>query len=495
MFGGAPNVVAHLSASGALCFANNADVVLDRYNVGGTALLCIEMARRGVERALTHKYVEDEIAAEFPQHWQGDVFFYDLGVDWQGRASLFPLARANGRCPVLAADKSALNALSGDAKAIAKTIDGAWSAQVYRASEFLSFGQKQKPPQTLTEFLDWFERSVPGQRDAALDTMVNDYPDLTAIFVVAKNGCVGISVDLPLKLREGLQRRQGLRHYLSHNDIAVTRYSGTRIDEHFLYGRNMIEAPLLKKRIALIGCGAIGGHLAKLLLHTGAGHGGGTLLLLDTEVLAPGNVGRHFLGPTHIGEFKALAVREELLRMFPDAVVQATTEEAITYFSNLWGYDLLIDATGEEALSIAINARLVGRRLQSSDSPDALYVRLFGNGAAAQALMVDGSKNACFKCLRPDMSQPARYDPMRPDAPIIQQVATCGEGLFTPYAISAPGIAAALALQSVLDWNSGKAQYHLRTARIDHDSTVDVAPKNPPRSKQCPSCAALAQVV
>ena len=41
----APNVVAHLSWSSELCFARNEDVVLDRYDVGGTALQCLEPAR------------------------------------------------------------------------------------------------------------------------------------------------------------------------------------------------------------------------------------------------------------------------------------------------------------------------------------------------------------------------------------------------------------------------------------------------------------------
>ena len=46
----APHVIAHLSASGALCFARNEDIVLDRYDVGGTVLVCLELARQGLER-------------------------------------------------------------------------------------------------------------------------------------------------------------------------------------------------------------------------------------------------------------------------------------------------------------------------------------------------------------------------------------------------------------------------------------------------------------
>ncbi len=96
-----------------------------------------------------------------------------------------------------------------------------------------------------------------------------------------------------------------------------------------------------------------------MLVHAGAGSGEGSLLLLDNQVLQPGNVGRHFLGASHIGEFKAPALKDELIRFFPGSNLLATKAEAVAHLENVMGYDLLIDATGEEALSIAINERVV----------------------------------------------------------------------------------------------------------------------------------------
>ena len=40
----AAHVVAHLTASGTMCYARDEDLVLDRYDVGGTALMCLELA-------------------------------------------------------------------------------------------------------------------------------------------------------------------------------------------------------------------------------------------------------------------------------------------------------------------------------------------------------------------------------------------------------------------------------------------------------------------
>src|SRR5262245_16707469 len=45
----APNVVAHLRASGNLCFARDEDYVLNRYDVSGAAVQCLVLAERGIE--------------------------------------------------------------------------------------------------------------------------------------------------------------------------------------------------------------------------------------------------------------------------------------------------------------------------------------------------------------------------------------------------------------------------------------------------------------
>ena len=73
--------------------------------------------------------------------------------------------------------------------------------------------------------------------------------------------------------------------------------TSVRIDDKYIVERNVPESPTLAgKRIALIGCGTIGGFLAELLVKAGAGMNGGDLALIDPEILLPQNVGRHRLG-------------------------------------------------------------------------------------------------------------------------------------------------------------------------------------------------------
>lgn len=488
----APNVVAHLFASGGLCFARREDVVLDRYDVEGTALLCLELARQGVERALTRKRVQEEISAEFPQHWQGHNFFYDLLGRQNEEVRIYQVPREyGGLFQLVTHNTRTVEGMSPSARATAVAKKNSVKAHVVNTDRALTFGSTQRPPANAGAFLEWIADYTGQSRETLCEIMSRSYPDTMPIFVTAPNGCVGITVELTNSIRKQAPRAIALKRLLERGNVPVLRYAGLAVDENAIYGRNMTtEKPMLGKRIALIGCGAIGGHLAHLLIHAGAGHGGGTLYLVDNQVLSPRNVGRHFLGPIHIGEPKAQAVRGELLRAFPEAGVFASTDNAISFLPQLMGYDLIIDATGEESLSVTINEKLMTAKAKEK-APDAIYLRLFGNGAAAQALLVDGLKRACFKCLRPVASGPWRYNPLRKGAALVTEAATCGDGQFLPYAIPAPVIAASLAVQMALDWSTGAPMARLRTNRIDHDSTEEVKTKNPPRAEECPCCAKL----
>lgn len=59
-----------------------------------------------------------------------------------------------------------------------------------------------------------------------------------------------------------------------------------RMDDKYVAERNVPEGPTLAgKRVALIGCGTIGGFLAELLVKAGAGLNDGDLALIDPDIL------------------------------------------------------------------------------------------------------------------------------------------------------------------------------------------------------------------
>lgn len=492
--GEAPEVVAHLEASGALCFARNEDLVLNRYDVGGTALMCVELARRGLERALTHKRLQGEIAQEFPQHWFGKRVYYDLAGTAHEGARLYIVPRnSSPALRFLADEEEKLKRLVPGGSDRGRIAASSRRAFVFHSDSELTLLPGFRQPRTLEEFLAWLETMVPGETDRAIRELSAGFPGAPPLlFVTAENGCVGISVSANAAALRGAQRREGFARIAraKAGRIEIERYSGARIDLPAIFGRNMYNLlPLTGRRIALIGCGTIGSHLAKFLVQSGAGHEGGALLLVDNQSFEPGNVGRHYLGTIHVGEWKAEALKRELQREFAEAHVLAKRADAEGFLANVNGYDLVVDATGEEALSLAINHHFVAHRREESRTPDVIHVWLFGNGAAGQALLVDGLEAACFKCLKPDHDGQWRYSPLKPGTAVEQTAAACGEAQYIAYGVAAPAMAAALGLQLVLDWNSGSPGSRLRTVRVEKKTTLEVKDRNPPPSVRCPACA------
>lgn len=491
-----PEVVAHLEASGTLCFARNEDLVLNRYDVSGTALMCLELARRGLERALSRKSLQGEIAQEFPQHWLGRWLYYDIEGMAHVRARLYTVPRDGSPALSFLADKkNKLRRLVPEESDRVRIAAASQPAFVFHSDKELTFMPGFRQPRTLGQFFAWLETMVSGGTDRAVDEISSEFPDAPVpLFVKAENGCVGIRVDSGAGMLMGAQRKKGFQRILRTNAarIEVERHSGARIDLSAVFRRNLfMQSALGGRRIALIGCGTIGSHLAKFLVQNGAGHEDGMLMLVDNQQLEPGNVGRHYLGLANVGESKAAALKRELQRQFPEASVRAERADAEGLLATFAGYQLVVDSTGEEALSLAINHELIKRRREGRHTADVIHVWLFGNGAAGQALLVDGSNFACFKCLKPDHNGNWRFNPLKSGTAIQQTAAACGEAQYVAYGVAAPAMTAALGLQLVLDWNAGTPEPRLRTIRVEKKTTVEVKDKNPEPSGRCPACAEL----
>jgi molybdopterin/thiamine biosynthesis adenylyltransferase len=477
----APEVVAHLDNCGGLCFARHGDVVLDRYDIPGSVQLCVRLVDQGLERTLTHKRLQDEVAQEFQQHWDGATFFYDLQTEAAHLALFTKLPddvwalRRSGPLP---------QRLGGPKSVKKKNKE---NAVVISVNSELTFQHGQGRPETLAEFLAFCESGGYANRSEVVRLVTHGRGLKEFVFLHAPNGCVGIRIML-----SDVQRRSGFRPVTPIDRVRtrpetceVTRLSGSAADLPHIFERNMHDQnPLTATNITLIGCGTIGSHLAKMLVQSGAGHLGGRLLLVDNQSLAPGNIGRHYLGPIHIGAPKAEALKSELQRCFPDCKIIAVSNEALGAVGMYNKDDLVIDATGEEALAIALNDHLFGGQAAR------LHVALFGNGAAAQALLVDGDEYACYRCLKTIDGKQWRYDPMKPGNAPEERAAACGEGNFIPYAVAAPSMAAGVALQLALDWRSGDPSRRLRTLQIDKKLASNIDDKNPKKLKDCPACEA-----
>lgn len=96
-------------------------------------------------------------------------------------------------------------------------------------------------------------------------------------------------------------------------------------------------------RIAIVGCGGLGGYLAELFARLGMGH----LTLIDGDVFEQTNLNRQLLShPGNLGQPKAFAAKLRVSVINPDVTVEA--HHALLDSSNaaslLQGHDLVCDA-------------------------------------------------------------------------------------------------------------------------------------------------------
>jgi molybdopterin/thiamine biosynthesis adenylyltransferase len=483
----------HLFASGGLCYFQEGSVVLDRYDPAGGVAQCLEQAQRILERIkFDPEYRRQDIQDEFMVHWS------EKDASWPVIMGTVSSAKKSTYYWRASIGKKSLMILADDVNevtALARSL-GASSAKPTSLPCWL-FKSDLPPfvptsmPKTVDELFAWLKSWDPLlyrqiQRLLESQKAYLQYGIATfAVNSIAGWLCFGFELDG--YMRGCAQRRPSVyRQYLHGRggSTPIFRYSVVEAGSDFVHSRNLTFPDLKNKRICIVGCGAIGSHLAPALVRLGAGTGNGSLTLIDGDTLWPENLGRHTLGYPSLFQYKSIALKMELETQFPLAKLVAISEDAI-YVKKLLDADLVIDATGEEAVSEMLNAR----RLAKNSMTPMLHVWILGNGDSVQALWTQGTKAACYRCLRktgPGEIKEERY-PVLKRPPQRGQIACRA---FTPYAVSAAMQSAALATEMIVDWlKRADPGPRFRTRSADNADVHKVKNQNPDRLTNCPACA------
>lgn len=131
--------------------------------------------------------------------------------------------------------------------------------------------------------------------------------------------------------------------------IAVRRLKSAADTVAARSSRAGAQAPVLgQSRLAIVGLGALGSFIADISARSGVRH----LTLIDADVVMPGNLVRHLVGPEAIGLSKVEAVRNQLVarnevpagNISIDKSYISSAAEAIDLLSD---HDLVINATAD----------------------------------------------------------------------------------------------------------------------------------------------------
>jgi len=505
-----PSICAHINHNGYLCYLRDDQAHLPRHNLGGAVLGCLKVAEQLLERLANGDALTD-FQDEFPVYWGGLPLLIDIPEETKPGLLTDVALLERPKTP----QSDCLLLLGRDSSELL-SLYSRWGFEVLRPSLKMRVVDSDKPlgamastwpPKTLTDLQTWLlsdkNSAVRGLYESIKDAFKHKL-DRLLLLIRAPNTscCVLIDIEhvrkmLPCRNAADFMRsvfrssektdQSGKKVIKSRADKAtVTRLEPIPADPRSWLTRNMPDskAGLAGKNVLLIGCGAIGGHLADLLAKSGAGFLGGTLMLSDPDTLSVGNIGRHVLGFGDIERKKTSAIRRQLFNCYPRIEVTEVTDQDIIR-AGMAGIDLVVDATGNQALSLYLNELKLNEKF---DAP-IVFTWVAGAGCGAQAYLFSSTKNACLNCL--DYSVPGgSFSVMRKEYEITlkNSAGSCGDWL-VPFSATAAMHAAALANDLAVGWAKGKPNPRFRSITLDYEGGKTVKPISPMPNLKCPACA------
>lgn len=433
-------------------------------------------------------WADTEIQREFEAYWNGFPLI-SCGLDFTKKSAEVFLPEGD------AASHGWIYQDVERARAIARSmgVEPEPGGKVYllKARRPLSIGGAGEIPGNTKSLLNWlrsWDNAVHREIISLISQKEFFQEGSPRIIVRADNATIGFRILLDANaLKAFKDKAKEFPHRLSHPylpPINIRRYSVSDASPEFIYSRNGQQS-LGGKKILLIGAGAIGGYLADNLVRMGAGYAGGRLTIIDSDTLLPENLSRHRLGMDSILNFKADALAKRLGTEFPWLDINPIHEDVLRY-RGIFRADLVIDATGDEALGRAINRQ--HQALPAESTHPVLYCWIAGAGDGVQVIWVDADrKHACLECLSHHDSHgnwTPRFQFLRGTTKIL----FVGCAAVTPYAVSSAMKAAALASEMIGDWLTGDVKPRFRCRARAHGETHDINDSSPDRLKECPAC-------
>ncbi len=471
-----PAAVPHLGADGGLCYLAKGTVVLDIYDPVGQSLACLQRASLVFGQIVKGEMVED-LAEEFFAYWHGWLCFVDMQGEDLGRQNCI-VAQANGNPLWFITDNE--DRTIKKLKSLGYQVTDR-TVLTYR----LKTGAQPRPltshwpPETVGDMLAWQSTLDPRCRRKIHERIKEaEKKKANGVLIIIESPLMTYGFVVLYDRQRPVQKSKLADRGDSSYGLKVIPISVVRIDDRYLAQRNMPKSKTLAgKKIAIVGCGTIGGYLSDMLVKAGAGTCGGKLTLVDFDCLLPQNIGRHRLGFPDLLSNKAEAMAKELSRLAPGAEIRALPVDVRQ--AQLGELDLLIDATGEESL---------GHWLCGHYPPPTpmLSVWIEGPGTAVRALLKTNASGACYRCLwhrnrRGELR--STIDPL----PAILAGHGC-EGLYVPFPASVSMHAASLGAEMTLDWVNGIYSPALQTRMIDRFHQLATPDCDPLRDRECPLC-------
>ena len=145
---------------------------------------------------------------------------------------------------------------------------------------------------------------------------------------------------------------------------------------------------LAEKKVGVIGAGSGGGFVALSLAMSGVSN----FVLVDNDVIEPGNVTRHVADLRHLGQNKAAAVADLIRNRNRDALVDVRAGAIQDHWDILDDIDILVVGVDNEQIKYAINEKCLEKRLSAS------YAGVYERGEGGDHVIIKPFDGPCYAC-------------------------------------------------------------------------------------------------
>lgn len=237
-------------------------------------------------------------------------------------------------------------------------------------------------------------------------------------------------------------------------------------NKKYLLERCGTSISLDKKKVAIVGCGSVGGGIALQLAKAGVGE----LHLIDFDKMEIENIYRHVLGGTAInvstgGHYKNDMLKWEIETNFPYTKVNSCQNDLLTFASvkEIFNYfDVIVVATGDFTSELHFNT--VHKKI--TELTPVIYAWQDGFGIGGHAItVVNDESSGCLECL---YTQSFGFEPhaktsfIKYGQTISKHLGGC-TGVFTPFSFLDASQTALLATRMTLEALQGKAKNEIRS--------------------------------
>ena len=262
-----------------------------------------------------------------------------------------------------------------------------------------------------------------------------DHDEIKALVRNFKNKDEYLFLGIPIATHKrgivGIKYRKRDRkspHPLLHgsDEHKIHPFGVERIDRSALVPRGGGNKDLYGKRVLLIGCGSLGGHIAVNIAKCGIEE----LTLCDPQILSRENIYRHILGLRYTGRSKVAGLKAFIEEQLPHVSVSEIPEyvEDID-LSVLKTFNVIIVATGEPTVNLYLNDRIKSDRIKVQ----AIFTWLEPYGIGGHALLINPVRAGCYNCLYDDKlyNRASFCHAVQPRA-FTKTISGCS-GLFVPF--------------------------------------------------------------